>query len=263
MGIVWAARSDNANFDARYSPCGLRGGLLYSNVANIPLYEVDATAIGGNSYNLDQGAAAARAIIWPAHNVFKTAAWSILMRMKWTATGAYGILEVASGALWPSTNYLIIFNVSDWRLTLTNQTPATAISSAVISATPPANDVWVDVVFTNIGTTAANGVKVWIDGVNTGSLTAAVAQASPRDGNKTHYMSFGGIPGAGNARYRLNELVVWNEVINPASVALTSGTAALNGASRTAFVDVVSFDGTAASGGEASKFIGQANMGKG
>jgi hypothetical protein len=256
MAIIFAARSDNASFNARYGPAGITPALMHTNVANIPTYDVDATAIGGSCYNLAGAGAAVRGIVWPAYNIFATKAFSILMRLKFPAAGTYGLLEIGSAGAFTATNYILMFMVSDYRLTLTNETPATAISSAIIYATPPANDTWVDVVLTWTGLTTANAVKLWVDGSNVGSLTAAVAGTDPRNAKKNNFLSVGGVPGAASTRYRVNEVVVWNEVINPAAVGLTGGTGSLEGAARTTFVDVASFDGTAVSGSSTKRHLG-------
>ena len=93
---------------------------------------------------------------------------------------------------------------------------------------------------THDGTTSANAVKLWVDGVNVGSLTAGAAATNPKTVNKTDILSIGGISGAANSNYLLNEFVVWNEVIDPTGIYV--------GAARAAFVDCTAYDGTAAAG---------------
>lgn len=237
-------RTDNASFNARYSIAGLTPALLYSNVANVPQYTVDATAIGGNNFSLDRGASQQAAIMYPARGMFTNQAISVLLRLKFAVAGTFGICEIASGSGW-AMNQFLLYMVSDWRLTLTNQTPATVLSNGIVYGTAPANDTWIDAVITWTGTNVTNGIKLWIDGVNVGSRTALLAASNPRDSKRTSYINIGGVPGASNTRFLINECVIWDEVIDPSSVALTSGTGALNGASRTAFVDVPAYDGTA------------------
>ncbi len=230
--IIWAMRSNNATFSARKSAAGLRPAVLYA-AANAPTYDVDATAIGGHNYNLDSGS---HSLVYPAQGVFSNQAFSILMRMKFTGAGTYGVLEIGSAL--PIFNLIQLFHVSDWRIQMANGTPATILSSQVIYNTFPALSAWTDVLLTSDGLTTANAIKLWIDGSVVGSLTGLAAQSNPKDPYSINKITLGSFAGATNSRALWNEVVIWDYVIDPSAIALTSGSGALNGASRTAFVDV-------------------------
>jgi hypothetical protein len=220
----------------------------------MPTYAVDASALGGNVYDLSGASALNRAIVYPARDVFSSVPFSVLMRIKFTAVATYGLFEISGAPFSNTPNLFNLFMVSDWRCTYFNQTPTSCLSAGVIFATPPSTGVWYDVVFTWDGTTGANAAKLWIDGTNVGSRTATAAATSPRDSAYSHQIIIGGINGASLTRYVINEVVIWDEVIDPTSVGLVGGTGSLDGASRTNFVDVASFDG---SGGENSfTFVG-------
>lgn len=249
MAIVWALRSDNANFSARYSLGSLVGRPAAASSANLPTYGADATALGGNSFDLSLAGAATRCLVYSGRDIFSSVAFSVLMRVKFTTIGTYGLMEITGSPFAGTPNNFNLYMVSDWRCGFYNQTPAACISPSVIYATPPSTGTWYDVVFTWDGTTSANAAKLWIDGSNVGSLTASAAATDPRDSAYTNQIVIGGIIGASSTRYLINEVVIWDAVINPASVELVGGTGSLNGASRTAFVDVASFDGSASTGG--------------
>lgn len=241
MSIIFALRSDNANFTARYSK-GLREGRpMAQTSANLPAYITDAGAIGGNSFDLALSAAANRCIAYSGRGVFgSVTAISVLMRIKFTAVGTYGLFEFSGAPFTTTPNLLNMFMVSDWRCTVVNQDP-TLCTSGVLYGTPPSTGTWYDVVFTWDGTTTSNAVKLWIDGTNVGSRTAGAAATSGRNEANTVNIIIGGLNGATSTRYLINEFVIWDEVIDPTSVTLTSGSGSLNGASRTAFVDAADF----------------------
>jgi hypothetical protein len=64
-----------------------------------------------------------------------------------------------------------------------------------------------------------------------------------------------------NTYMAVDEVVVWDEIIDfTANVTLTSGAGLLNGASRTAYVDVEALDGAAATGGGGPIYLGGAGF---
>lgn len=249
MAIIWALRSDNSDFNARYSAASLAPSIHYSSVANAaPTYDVDATAIGGNSFNLDRATTTSRNLSYQAKGVFSNTAFSILMRAKLSVAGTLGLIEISPSATFQDNWFAAYTVTNDWRIRLFNETPAAAANGANIYVAAPTLNTWLDLLWTWDGTTTANAVKLWIDGTNVGSLTAAVAQGA-KDSSRTEYITLGGISNLITARLRVNEVVIWDSVIDPSAVTLTSGSGALNGASRTAFVDVTTLDGSASAGG--------------
>lgn len=260
MAIIWALRSDNANFSARYSEAGLVGTPVYTSVANIPTYGADATAIGGNSFSLDRGSATSCGLVYPARGVFSNQAISILMRLKLAANGTFGLFEINPGSTWLANSYLM-YMVSNWCLNIVNQTPATVRSSTLYN-TAPSTDVWLDMVVTWDGSATAGSVKFWLDGSNVVSVNPSAAASNPKNANTTSMINIGGVTGAPTTRFLLNEFVIWDEVIDPTAVALVGGTDSLEGADRTAFVDVATYDGTASSGsGSNRNFFGRPKIG--
>jgi len=89
------------------------------------------------------------------------------------------------------------------------------------------------------GTTTANAAKLYIDGSLHGQLTASNAMDSGMDETWWKSISIGLGSNSVVAISAMNfvEYCVWDELIDPTSVALVGGTGQLNGESRSAFVD--------------------------
>lgn len=260
MAIIHALRSDSATFDARFSYGGKTPGFVLQNSAvNTPLYEADASAIGGNRINMDRSAAIARALTFNAariKTVSTSRAISILLRVKLgangTALGMWG--RDSMGSLnWGSNRLQLHVNSSNqWLVTALNEFGQNCLSGVNFGTQNVGTSDYVDVVFTWTGDTTANGAKVYINGSLLGQATATAALASTFDWSVCQSLWIGGVASANNTRYYVNEFVVWDSVIDPTSVALTSGTGSLNGVSRTAFVDVAAFDALNSVGAGAS-----------
>lgn len=252
--IILAVRSDNASFNARYSWGGKTPGMVQqSSASNPPIYEADATAIGGNRINMDRSASIARALVYNAmalRDVTTSRAVSVLWRVKMGASGtAVGIGGRDGNFMNWGTNRLIIHRdaSNQWICNATNEFGQTAINAVNFGTSDIGTTDWHDLVLTWDGTTTANAVKFYIDNTLLGQGTAAAVVNSTFDWRSCTSICVGGVSGANNCRMFVNEMVWWDGVIDPGSVALTSGTGALDGAARTAFVDVASFDGLSSS----------------
>ena len=131
-----------------------------------------------------------------------------------------------------------------------NQLAAVVLNSASFGAWAPTAGTWYDVVFTWTGTNASNGASVYVDGTLLGQATATGDLTS--DWSNLFYTEFnlgtGNLAGTLNAG-KVDEVVIWDEIIDPTSVELESGTGSLNGASRTSLVKAAAYDGGAALGG--------------
>ena len=90
MSIVFAIRSDNPNYSARYSLASTTGVLVFGTVS----YDTDATAITGHNYNLAQSSLAIRTISWPFRGCLTSTAVSVLIRLKCaTSSELFGIWQ--------------------------------------------------------------------------------------------------------------------------------------------------------------------------
>ena len=99
-----------------------------------------------------------------------------------------------------------------------------------------------DLLFTWDGTNNSGACNFYIDN----SLMATWNPTVAKDSSYNQITSIclgGGVLGANTSIIKLDEFVVWDEVVTPASVALESGTTtALAGSSRTSFVAATRFD---------------------
>lgn len=238
MAIIWAARSDNAQYSARFSTVSTSSAQYGAGVIS---YDVDATALGGFNWNLDQGAAANRQLSWNFQGVHTTAAFSVLMRVKNAADALLGYWKM--GCYTDRNSYQVYQNASAYQLLMFNDA-GTTIRNASTTVDPSVNQ-WDDMVVTWDGTTGANALKFYINNVVVNATASAAA------GTVNHQaISIGTITsGVPNARYLFNEMVVWNEVIDPGTVTLTTGSGALDGPTRTAFVNVALYNGATANAG--------------
>jgi hypothetical protein len=243
--IVWAARSDNGSFNARYSPNGLAPGIaLQSSATAAPLFEADAAAIGGNRWNMDRGSALNRILSYSAKGIFNTQTISVLMRVQIPVAGLLGIFELNGASSFGANQFTVFWSTNNWQATVKQANGLAGVNNATIVTSAPTTAVYLDIVWTWDGTTTANAFKLYVNASNIGSVTSSQAWAASKDPLLTDYLAIGGVSGVNSVRMYFNECVVWNYVINPASVQLTTGLGSLNGASRTAFVDVASFDGS-------------------
>lgn len=249
MAIVHAVRSDNSSFEARFSWGGKSPGFPSQNSAvNTPLYEVDATAIGGNRINMDRSSAIYRYLQWNAMQIqtqSTSRAISILMRVKLGANStALGIWSRdGNNANWGANRLTFWVNASNqWQCFAANENGQTAVNNVNFGTQNVGTSNWVDLVLTWDGTTTSNAVKFYIDGVLLGQGTASAVLNSTFDWRICNVLGFGGNSSANNCRMYVNEMVVWDTVIDPTSVTLTSGSGSLSGSTRTAFVEVSAFD---------------------
>jgi hypothetical protein len=251
MSIIHAVRSDNSSFNARYSWGGKTPGqILQASAVGPALYESDAGAIGGNRINMDRSAAIARNMYWNSMLIqpqSTSRAISVLARVKLGANGVALGIWTRDGNLmnWGANRLTLWVNASNqWQCFAANENGQTAINSVTFGTQNVGTTNYVDVLFTWDGTTTANAVKLYIDGVLLGSATATAALNSTFDWRVCGMLGMGGNSSANNCRMHWNEFVVLDTAIaDPTAVALTSGTGSLNGVSRTAFMDVASFDG--------------------
>ncbi len=245
MSTVFGLRSDSATFDARYSTGGKTPGqVLQSSASAAPLYEVDATAIGGNRINMDRTVSVARSLVWNAATLKTARPISVIMRVKLIANGTFGLFSLDSAFNWSANRFVVNTTATDWRASVANANGQFGLNNVNLITETPILNVWQDLVWTWDGTTGANAFKFYIDTVLKSSQTPTQAWASPYDPKIANTLMIGGVPGANNARMYVNEVIVTDAVIDPTSnVTLESGSGLLNGASRTSFYAVSAFDG--------------------
>lgn len=249
MAIVFAARSDNASFNARYT-VGLNGGKTFFSAGGSITSGADGTAIGGNAWTI--GSTGTKSLVFPGRlNTPAGRVISVLVRKAPAYTGApsasYGIIGLNSNVgRGPELQVEHLVTSGNIQIMARNEAFATAINNLSPAAWSPTSGTWYDLFFTWDGTTGAGSFNFFVDGSSIGTVTPGAAFSASWNNQMFQEIVLGvsdTFAGAGAAWGKLNEIVIWDTAIDPTSVVLTSGTGSLNGASRTAFVDVAAFVG--------------------
>ncbi len=203
---------------------------------------VDAGAgtgiIGNSVINLDQGSFGQRALLYPGYmNIPTTQTISILMRCAFGDTSnALNMLSVgglandslnqarASGA----GTIAYAFSQKDTGASLVAPNPAVTYTTAT----------YYDFVWLINGTLTTGAVKFYQD--NSLILTSAFSSTRAALTSTVGMMIALGMQNANTqtqTRIKVNEFVLFDTIIDPSSVACGGSNVALNGASRSAFVD--------------------------
>ena len=226
---------------ARYSLGGSTPGNFNDQVA---VSSVSETGMIGSSvidFNLSGGN---KGLWYPARsNVSTNRTISVLFRGRITDLASYNSMWGIVGPFAMNTNSLIQYhtNANALQTSCYNYIGTQGVNSSIGDAL--SSTTYYDWVVTWDGTTSANSFKLYRDGSSIGTVTPTQAWANPLDTKLLSHISLGNLSGLAYSKFKLEEFVIWDYVIDPTSVALTSGTGSLNGASRTAFVDVTSLDG--------------------
>lgn len=242
MAIVFAYRTDQSNYDARYSP-GHKTGTKIDPSSNIS-FVADAGAIGGVALDFANSTNQKR-VVWSGHNNSPNgAAISITIRAapmySGTPAGRRALFSLSNAAqrpivsLWHhTTGDLVAYIFSGGGIAIAN------ILS--LGAFNPTSGTYYDLTLTWPGTTAANGIKAYVNNTLNGQGTASVAMDSGITNKYMNSLSIGGDNQATVGLLRVNEIVIQDAVIDPtANVSLESGAGLLNGSSRTSFISDVS-----------------------
>lgn len=255
MAITFALRGDSLT--PRYNGTGGPGYGAVS-VAGTPVWTVaNASAIGGTCIDLGHAG------VYQQHHVHyngvgnwpTTIACSVLVRVAfYSLTNPCGMWMCAAAGRHGSYGQgSLAMRVDSTNIQMQQGTDLGGTGIAAVDfahgglTAGTAVSTFYDIVMTFTGDATANGCTVYLDGSSLGSTTGAAWGTSPRIENFRDL-----VIGASYNLYasyqQVNELVIWDEVIDPTNVTLTSGAGSLNGASRTAFVDVTATDGSAGGG---------------
>lgn len=250
MSIVFAVRG--TNMTAYHA-----GGMGVPSIGGtVSITSSTASGVIGGSYiNMDQGALGQHALYYNGlANIPATQQFSVLCRCATSTTASAAQMfyfgfpaGIASGLARFGGTGVIPFTVTD----LTGSTIVTL--NETFGAT---QSVFYDFFWTcDLSLITSNFIS-WRDGVANGTLSTS----STRAATTTQYGAIIAL-GSQNAAAQsttqlyLNEFVIWDSIINPTTVALTTGSG-LNGSARTAFVQV-----TNSVGGSGSTIRGRPALG--
>lgn len=254
MGAVFALRGDTLN--ARYSTEGKEPALLGAEPAAVT---TDHAGINGST-SLDfagSGVGFRPAIYVGRSNTPAGKPRSVLIRVLFgsfaSSNGLFNILGSPAinnmingiGAYITTGGEVTVYVSNNLAQTDSGVTSGASLTNVVTNG---GSAVFHDIVVTWTGDTTANGLEIWIDGTRV--LQDTMTRALPTYDENQQDSCSQIVLGAGysvNTVYSfIDEVVFWDEVIDPTSVTLTSGSGSLNGASRTAYVDVAAYDGVQA-----------------
>lgn len=241
MAIVFAARGNS--FDARYSTGGNAG--FKFNPSQIT---TQSAGLSGTVYDLS--AAQSKFVCWPGYkNTPNSRVISVLIRIAPQYTGT----PAANRAKWAITTgansaslvmpFMECRHLTSGNLTMLgkNELGATTMNSG--AAWSPTSGTYYDIVFTWDGTTTANAVKIYVDASLLSQATSSAAMSASWSNTDWRDITIAATPNVTGSAMYVDEFVIWDTIIDPTSVALVGGTGSLNGASRSALVDVSAFDG--------------------
>lgn len=240
MAITFAVRGDSLN--ARYSNAGKTPGNFNSEVAVVSSgagFDQNYLNFSANGNN--------KGLYYPGRtNLPSGRACSILIRCTLEDLGSFMGLWDFGGphALEVGRFSLVKSNSTTLNTNMFGETGSALINNVTKTWSPTISTIY-DIVMVTPGDTTSNGTILYIDGVSIGTFTPGGSWPATRNRDLLSHICLGQTNAVSYSRIKVYEFVIWDSVIDPTSVALTSGTGSLNGASRTAFVDVASFDGDA------------------
>lgn len=253
MAITFALRGDS--FTPRVNGTGGPDYGLYGSVAD-PAVASDGTAIGGSSLDFST---ATTISIHRAHyngvgNFPSTRATSGLFRVSFDSLSAtyLGLFFCGAGGRYGNNGAASIslgVNSTNIRIRVGDPTGFNGINSATIAHGGLSANTWYDIAYNWTGDDTTDGFELFLDGSSLGTTTSSRSWSDPRE-DVHRDLTIGVEYNNDLSFHKYNEIVFWDEIIDFASnVTLESGSGALNGASRTSFVEAPASDGSATGGG--------------
>jgi len=248
MAVVFAVRGDS--LDARFSSEGKSPGVTGSIHAAVT---TDEPGINGtNSIDMVGTGAAPRPLIYNGRtNTPSGLDRSILIRCKLASAASLGLINMGTMTR-NSFSYLGLEATAGGEVTARVGNAMGGTDTGTTTGAALGTSAFKDILVTWDGTNGAGKLNVYVDATSRLSDTMSRFLPNPftlEDQLAVGHIMFGSNHSFINAHMSVDEVVIWDEIIDPTSVTLTSGSGSLNGASRTAYVDVAEYDGMAASGG--------------
>jgi hypothetical protein len=232
--VAFAVRGDSLT--ARYAPGGATPVTLNRAVQT----NASGTGIIGAGYiDLDQSALVIQSLIYPGKGNIPTGnKFSVLLRCALGSAQFMGLWGLGcypqlgnSGAWFDNGNLLTNY--------MENYSTAADLANNSQSWTPTLARYY-DMVWTiDMSSTGVSNLKTYVDGVLLGSSSGAV-WPNPRNVNHLSVMlGTTAFVGASTTRIKVNEFVIWDDIIDPTGTGLN-----LNGQARSSFVTCSVLDGS-------------------
>ena len=255
MAVVFAIRG--GSLTAHYSNDGASPGILGTTPAEIT---TDEPGINGtNSIDMVGVGAAGRALVYNGRlNTPSGLARSVLIRCKMASAAALGLFNM--GVMTRNlSNYMGLNATSGGEVTFNVGNTGGASDTGTTTGAALGTTAFKDILMTWDGTGGSGVLDIYVDETNRLSDTPTRFLPSPftaSDRLAVSHIMLGSNFATINAHMSVDEFVVWDEVIDPTTVVLTTGTG-LDGSARTAYVDIEALDGTVSAGGGGMLHLGR------
>lgn len=131
------------------------------------------------------------------------------------------------------------------------KTTGASIAAPNTAWTPVATTIY-DVLYTLDGSLTTAALNTYVDAVLLATTNASATRAAIDVGNLQSFMIILGAQNTvaqNSTRIKVREMVIWDTIIDPTAVTLTTGAGSLNGAARVAYVEATALNGAVTSGG--------------
>lgn len=208
----------------------------------------DGAAIGGQTINMGNPAASIALLYSGRENCPNTQRFTAIARCKiFSANGAVGLWGMGSFGLLGAPNFSSGVFAGGFRTRAMTSFGFNPINTADLShaASPPnlTGASYNDIVWKYSRASGAGACQIFVNGTSIGTYTAANAYELPIDNKAWSTISFGMNSVFNSNDIYLNEFALIEGDIDVASIELTTGNGALNGSSRSAYLNIDSYSG--------------------
>ena len=225
----------------RYSSSTWNASLSPINTAAVQVNSAAPGIISGGYIDLDQGSYAVNGLLFPASgNVSTGNKISVLWRGSLSTTSNQSLIFVGGPNLLGTIR--VHYISGNLGVNVVNYVGSTILNSTT-SWTPTLGTVYDVCLVADLSVTTTNSVKVYVDNSIVVQGTLSSTFPSPRNINALQVgLGIQSTSGLNSCQQKIDEFVIWDDVINPGSVALNSGNGPLNGTSRTSLVSASAFN---------------------
>ena len=211
----------------------------------------DTDNLSGGLINFTNGTANKALIFSGRKNTPDNRAFSILMRVKMAYTGApagnRGYITLGNlNGVGPVLMFWHSVTTGNITVVMRRQTNNSSCLNSVSFGAWTTNNTgdYVDLFFSWDGTTTANAAKFYINGTLLGQATATNAAEATWYSEYFGTIAVGLAVSATTSNFSLDELCIWDGVVDPTAIVLDDETGALDGPARTGLVTATAFDGS-------------------
>lgn len=227
----------------RHSSSAWSSSLSPINTAASQVNSAGTGIISGGYIDLDQGSYTDNGLLIPAQgNVSTGNKISVLWRGSLSTTASSQSLIFVGGPNLLGTIRVHFLSGNTIGVNVVSYTGSTILNSTA-SWTPVVGTIYDVCLVADLSVLTANSVKVYVDNSIQVQGTLSATFSSPRNINALQVgLGIQSTSGLTSCQQKIDEFVIWDDLITPGSVTLNSGTGALNGVLRTSLVAATAFD---------------------